>query len=68
MVWTEHELRKLFLKYLTEDIAIKDSKNEKFNQAIFIKESGHQVFCGTDLGMIMEKFDKAIVEIVKKDK
>jgi len=50
------QLRTLFLKYLTEDVRRKD-----FNQAIFDKE-GWPVFSGTDLDMILHKFDMAVKE------
>ena len=58
-------LRFLFLKYLTEDSETQDARRKEFNQAIFIDPKdkmfgGGQVFNGTDLDMVMEKFDKAI--------
>ena len=53
-------LRELFLNYLTRDSDTKDARRKDYNQAIFNKEEGWQVFCGTDLDMVMEKFDKAI--------
>jgi len=56
----EKQIRELFLKYLTEDSYTKDARKKDFNQAIFNKEEGWQVFNGTDLEMVMEKFDKAI--------
>jgi len=60
-------LRKLFLKYLTVDSNLQDARRKEFNQAIFIAPSdkvlsGHQVFCNTDLDMVLEKFDKAVRE------
>ncbi len=59
------ELRRLFLKYLTEDGETQDARRKGFNQAIFIDPKdtsfgGCQVFNGTDLDMVMSKFDKAI--------
>ena len=64
------KLRQLFLKYLTIDSETKDARRKEFNQAIFIDPTdkmfgGHQVFNGTDLDMVMEKFDRAVKE--KKD-
>ncbi len=61
------KLRELFIKYLTQDIQTQDMRRKEFNQAIFIDPSdkmfgGHQVFNGTDLDMVMEKFDKAVKE------
>jgi hypothetical protein len=58
-------LRTLFLKYLTEDSLIKDRRRKEFNQAIFDKEEGWAVFCGTDLYMVMERFDRACKEANK---
>jgi hypothetical protein len=52
-------LRELFIKYLTEDSETMDARRKEFNQAIFAKE-GYAVFNGTDLDMVLEKFDKAI--------
>ncbi len=61
------ELRDLFLKYLTQDGETQDARRKGFNQAIFISPihkffGGKQVFNGTNLDMVMEKFDKAIKE------
>ena len=55
----------LFLKYLTEDSKTQDARKKDFNQAIFMPNdggfhAGGQVFNGTDLDMVMEKFDKAV--------
>lgn len=55
-----HQLRRLFLQYLTEDSETKDARRREFNQAIFDREEGWAIFNGTDLDMIMRKFDKAI--------
>jgi hypothetical protein len=68
----QERLRELFLKYLTVDSETKDARRKEFNQAIFIDSAlkhfgGQQVFNGTDLGMVMEKFDKAIKEWLKND-
>mgnify|MGYP001578600186 CR=1 FL=1 len=57
------KLRELFLKYLTEDSPTHDARRKEFNQAIFDAKSGLAVFSGTDLDMVMEKFDKAYKEI-----
>ena len=61
-------LRELFIKYLTQDSQTQDARRKEFNQAIFINPSskffgGHQVFDGTDLDMVLEKFDKAVREM-----
>ena len=53
-------LRKRFLKFLTEDSETKDRRMKEFNQAIFNKEKGYAIFHGTDLDMVMDKFDKAL--------
>ncbi|KKM98737.1 hypothetical protein LCGC14_1154830 [marine sediment metagenome] len=65
------ELRDLFLKYLTQDSETHDARRKGFNQAIFIDtedkmSGGRQVFNGTDLDMVMEKFDKAVKELKGK--
>ena len=64
------KLRELFLKYLTVDSESMDMRRRDFNQAIFMPFSndysnGKQVFNGTDLEMVMEKFDKAVKELEK---
>ena len=53
-------LRVLFLKYLTVDSETNDARSEEFNLAVF------DVFDGTDLDMVMEKFDKATRELKKE--
>ena len=60
-------LRDLFIKYLTVDSETQDARRKEFNQAIFIDPAvkysgGKQCFNGTDLDMVMEKFDKAVKE------
>lgn len=52
--------REEFLRLLTTDSETKDRRRAAFNQAIFDAERGYAVFSGTDLGMVMDKFDKAI--------
>jgi len=54
------KLRALFLKYLTVGGGTTDARRREFNQAIFDAKEGWAVFNGTDLDMVMEKFDKAI--------
>jgi hypothetical protein len=61
-----NELRELFLKYLTVDSETKDRRRKEFNQGIFDEEEGWAVFCGTNLEMVMEKFDRAVKEVEKK--
>ena len=61
------KLRELFIKYLTQDSQTQDMRRKEFNQAIFIDPSdklfgGHQCFNGTNLDMVLEKFDKAVRE------
>lgn len=65
-------LRELFLKYLTQDSETQDARRKEFNQAIFIDPNatnlgsnfggGEQVFNGTNLDMVMSKFDRAVKE------
>ena len=54
------KLRESFIKYLTVDSETKDARRKEFNQAIFNDVEGWAVFTGTDLDMVMEKFDKAV--------
>ena len=56
------DLRALFLKYLTVDSETNDRRRKDYNQAIFDDKEGWAVFNGTDLDMVMEKFDKALKE------
>jgi hypothetical protein len=53
-------LREEFLRLLTEDSETKDRRRREFNQAIFDAERGYACFNDTDLGMVMEKFDRAV--------
>ena len=56
------ELRELFIKFMTEDSLHTDMRKKDYNQAIFIKNEpfkGQQVFNGTNIDMVLEKFDKA---------
>ncbi len=61
-----NRLRALFLKYLTEDSETRDGRRRKFNQSIFNSKDGQEVFWGTDLGMVMEKFDRAVKEFSRE--
>jgi hypothetical protein len=56
------ELRAEFLRLLTEDSETRDRRRKEFNQAIFapVAEGGWAVFNGTNLDMVMEKFDRAV--------
>ena len=53
-------LRDEFVRLLTEDSETHDRRRREFNQAIFDAERGFACFNGTDLGMVMEKFDRAV--------
>ena len=55
-------LRALFLKYLIQDSKTQDARRKEYNQAIFDGEEGWAVFNGTDLDMVLGKFDKAVKE------
>ena len=59
------ELRAAFLKRLTVDSAYHDRCRKDFNQAIFDAEEGFACFNGTDLAMILDKFDAAVADITK---
>jgi hypothetical protein len=56
-------LRDTFLRLLTVDSETKDRRKREYNQAIFDKDEGWAVFSGTDLGMVMDKFDRAVKEV-----
>lgn len=62
--WTE-ELRAEFVKLLTTDGPTKDRRRREFNQAIFAAadKGGWAVFNGTDLEMVLTKFDRAVRRI-----
>ena len=57
------ELRKAFVRLLTVDSETKDRRRRDYNQAIFDAYYGWAVFNGTDLDMVMQKFDKAVREV-----
>jgi hypothetical protein len=56
-------IRDEFLRLLTVSSETQDGRRKEFNQAIFDPEEGWAVFNGTDLDMVMEKFDKAVKNI-----
>jgi len=60
------ELRKEFLKMLTVDSPHDDRRKKDFNQAIFNAEEGWACFNGTDLQMVMDKFDKAVINLKRR--
>lgn len=59
------KLKLEFLRLLTEDSPHHDARRKNFNQAIFDAEKGFAVFNGTDLEMVMEKFNKAIANLTR---
>lgn len=54
------ELREEFLRLLTTDSETKDGRRKEYNQAIFDGDRGYAIWTGTDLSMVMQKFDKAV--------
>jgi hypothetical protein len=65
-VMTDEDLQRVrdeFLRLLTVSSETQDGRRKEFNQAIFDPEEGWAVFNGTDLYMVMEKFDKAVKNI-----
>ncbi len=56
----QRELRACFLKYLTVDSVTQDRRRKDYNQAIFDDKKGFAVFNGTNLDMVMDKFDMAL--------
>ena len=59
------ELRRAFIKRLTVDSPHHDARREDFNQAIFDADKGFALFNGTDLNMVLEKFDAAVQDLRK---
>lgn len=56
------ELRTEFYRLLTQDGETADARRRGYNQAIFLPEEqgGSAVFNGTNVYMVMEKFDRAV--------
>lgn len=61
------ELRAAFVKRLTVDSDHHDRRRKDFNQAIFDANEGYACFSGTDLSMVLEKFDTAVQDLQKGD-
>ena len=59
-------LRQLFINRLTVDSKSQDKRKKGFNQAIFDKDEGWACFNGTDLDMIMDKFESALSDYEEK--
>lgn len=57
------ELREAFIRRLTVDSPHHDARRKDFNQAIFDAEEGFACFSGTDLAMVLEKFDAAVRDL-----
>jgi hypothetical protein len=59
------QLREEFVRLLTEDSQTNDRRRKEFNQAIFASEAegGWAIFNGTDVSMVLAKFDKLIPHI-----
>jgi len=53
------QLRAEFVRLLTVDSGT-DRRRKDYNQAIFDADEGFAIFTGTDLQMVMDKFDKAV--------
>lgn len=62
------QLRDEFVRLLTEDSATTDRRRKDYNQAIFDPDQGWACFNGTDLWMVLDKYDKAVKNINKKEK
>jgi nicotinamidase-related amidase len=58
------KLKSEFLRLLTEDSPHHDARRKDFNQAIFDAKEGYAVFTNTDLEMVMEKFNKAVSNLI----
>ena len=62
------ELRAAFVKRLTVDSDHHDSRRKDFNQAILDIDQGFACFNGTDLDMVLEKFDAAVRDLTTYQK
>jgi hypothetical protein len=60
------ELRVEFLRLLTQDSETTDRRRKDYNQAIFDLERGYAIWIGTDLGMVMQKFDRAVKNLERR--
>lgn len=65
-------LRDEFLRLLTVDSETSDRRRKDYNQALFMVSpdpyfDGKQAWTSIDLGMIMEKFDKAQRNIATRE-
>jgi hypothetical protein len=58
------ELRKEFLRLLTEGGSTEDRRRNGYNQPVFASEpdGGYAIWSNTSLDMVMDKFDKAVAE------
>ena len=59
------QLRDEFLRLLTQDSETKDRRRREYNDAIFDADKGWAVYHGTDLDMVMDKFDRAIRNVTR---
>ena len=59
------QLRDEFLRLLTQDGETRNPRRREYNAAIFDAEEGWAVFIGTNLDMVMEKFDRAIRNVAR---
>ncbi|MCX6574977.1 MAG: hypothetical protein NTV82_01140 [Candidatus Aminicenantes bacterium] len=59
------KLKREFVRLLTEDSPHRDARRKDFNQTIFDVEKGFAVFNGTDMGIVMEKFNKAVANLMR---
>lgn len=57
------KLREAFIKRLTVDSPCHDRRRSDFNQAIFDADEGWACFNGTDLYMVLDKFDAAVRDV-----
>jgi len=60
------ELRREFVRLLTVDSPHHDRRKSDFNQAIFDAKEGWPCFTRTDLEMVLEKFDRAVKNVLFK--
>lgn len=57
-------LRARFVELMTVDGP--DRRRRNNNHAIFFASDGEPVWSGTDMGMVLEKFDRAVEDLTPK--
>lgn len=59
------KIRKAFVRHLTVDSEHQDRRKKDYNQAVFNADTGNSTWTNTSIDMVLDKFDKAINEMLK---